>query len=163
MGTLDGGSQPPTPSFNLISVADDEETEKDGSFWNLSRWRGSFSGLRYSISANSPTESTHDAAAAASSAALEAEQSQAANELLKPPTKTANRRSIGVTDLNRPKVVEDQTNRRRSMGPTIRASKSQETNAGMDVIEENKSDPDPSLPKKRADSGVGRMSDDTAE
>ncbi|KAM0464178.1 hypothetical protein ACHAPV_002726 [Trichoderma viride] len=163
MGTLDGGSQPPTPSFNLISVADDEETEKDGSFWNLSRWRGSFSGLRYSISANSPTESTHDAVAAASSAAPEAEQSQAANELLKPPTKTANRRSIGVTDLNRPKVVEDQTNRRRSMGPTIRASKSQETNAGMDVIEENKSDPDPSLPKKRADSGVGRMSDDTAE
>ncbi|PNP38453.1 hypothetical protein TGAM01_v205965 [Trichoderma gamsii] len=160
IGALDGGSQPPTPSFNLISVADAEESDKDGSFWNLSRWRGSFSGLRYSISANSPTESTHDAAAASSSAA-EAEQSKAANELLKPPSKAANRRSIGVTDLNRPKVVEDQTNRRRSMGPTIRASKSQETNAGMDVIDENKSDP--SLPKKRADSGLGRMSDDTPE
>ncbi|KAL7919579.1 WD40-repeat-containing domain protein [Trichoderma austrokoningii] len=163
MGTLDGGSQPPTPSFNFINIADSEETEKDGSFWNLSRWRGSFSGLRYSISANSPTESTHDAATAVA-AAGEAEQSKAAaNDLLKPPTSrtAANRRSIGVTDLNRPKVVEDQTSRRRSMGPTIRASKSQETNAGMDVIDEYKSDP--SLPKKRADSGVGRMSDDTAE
>ncbi|KAL6894783.1 WD40-repeat-containing domain protein [Trichoderma evansii] len=160
MGALDGGSQPPTPSFNFISMTDGEENEKDSSFWNISRWRGSFSGLRYSISANSPTESTHEAAAASSSAAG-AEQSKAANNLLKPPDRTANRRSIGVTDLNRPKVVEDQTNRRRSMGPTIRASKSQETNVGMDVIDENKSDQ--SLPKKRADSGVGRMSDDTAE
>lgn len=161
MGALDGGSQPPMPSFNFISMTDGEENEKDSSFWNISRWRGSFSGLRYSISANSPTESTHEAAAASSSAAAGAEQSKAANDLLKPPSRTANRRSIGVTDLNRPKVVEDQANRRRSMGPTIRASKSQETNVGMDVIDENKSDQ--SLPKKRADSGVGRMSDDTAE
>jgi WD40 repeat protein len=160
IGALDGGSQPPTPSFNFISMADADEGEKDGSFWNLSRWRGSISGLRYSVSANSPTESTHDAAAAASGTAGE-EQSKDANDLLKPPSRTANRRSIGVTDLNRPKIVEDQANRRRSMGQTIRTSKSQETNVGMDIIDEHKSDQ--SLPKKRADSGVGRMSDDTAE
>ncbi|KAM0260155.1 hypothetical protein ACHAQJ_002920 [Trichoderma viride] len=161
IGALDGGSQPPTPSFNFISVADADENEKDGSFWNLSRWRGSISGLRYSVSANSPTETTHDGAAASAAAAGE-EQSNDANSLLKPLSRTAvNRRSIGVTDLNRPKIVEDQANRRKSMGPTIRASKSQDTNVGMDIIDEHKSDQ--LLPKKRADSGVGRMSDDTAE
>ncbi|RFU79374.1 wd repeat-containing 44 [Trichoderma arundinaceum] len=157
IGALDGGSQPPTPSFNFISMADTDENEKDGSFWNLSRWRGSISGLRYSVSASSPTEPTHDAAATATAEG----QSQSSNNLLMPPSRTANRRSIGVTDLNRPKIVEDQTNRRRSVGPTIRPRKSQDTNVGMDIIDELKSDQ--SLPKKRADSGVGRMSDDTAE
>lgn len=160
IGTLDGGSQPPTPSFNLISVADIDENEKDGSFWNLSRWRGSISGLRYSVSASSPTEPTYDAAAAATAATDG--QPPNFNDLLKPPNRAAARRSIGVTDLNRLKIVEDQTNRRRSMGPPIRTRKSQETTSvGMDIIDENKSDQ--SLPKKRADSGVGRMSDDTAE
>ncbi|KAL7788401.1 WD40-repeat-containing domain protein [Trichoderma ceciliae] len=158
IGTLDGGSQPPTPSFNFISMEDTDETEKDGGFWNLSRWRGSISGLRYSVSASSPTEPTHDSATAATS---EEVQPQNSNSLLKPPSRTANRRSIGVTDLDRPKIVADQSNRRRSMGPTIRARKSQDTNMGMDIIDEHKSDQ--SLPKKRADSGVGRMSDDTAE
>ncbi|UKZ53104.1 hypothetical protein TrVGV298_006892 [Trichoderma virens] len=157
IATLDGGSQPPTPSFNFISVAESDENDKDGSFWNLSRWRGSLSGLRYSVSASSPTEPTHDAAAAAADG-----QSRKSGDYLKPPNRAANRRSIGVTDLNRPKIVEDQTNRRRSMGPPIRSSKSQEsTSVAMDIIDEHKSDQ--SLPKKRADSGVGRMSDDTAE
>ncbi|KAL7946973.1 WD40-repeat-containing domain protein [Trichoderma barbatum] len=159
IGTLDGGSQPPTPSFNFISVAESDESEKDGSFWNLSRWRGSISGLRYSVSASSPTESTHDAAAAVAADG----QARKSGDFLKPPNRAAARRSIGVvTDLNRPKIVEDQTNRRRSMGPPIRSNKTQEmTSVGMDIIDEHKSDQ--SLPKKRADSGVGRMSDDTAE
>ncbi|TFB05977.1 hypothetical protein CCMA1212_001389 [Trichoderma ghanense] len=156
IGTLDGGSQPPTPSFNFISVAESDENEKEGGFWNLSRWRGSISGLRYSVSASSPTESTHEAAAAAAG-----DGQSKANDLLKPPSRTAARRSIGVTDLNRPKVVEDQANRRKSMGPAVRSSKSQETTAlGMSVIDENKSGQ--SLSKRRADSGVGRMSDDAA-
>ncbi|PTB65095.1 WD40 repeat-like protein, partial [Trichoderma citrinoviride] len=159
IGTLDGVSQPPTPSFNFIPVAESDENEKEGSFWNLSRWRGSISGLRYSVSASSPTESTHDAAAAA---AASDGQSRKPNELLKPPSRAAARRSIGVTDLNRPKVVEDQTNRRKSMGPAIRSTKSQEaTVSGMDIIDESKSDQP--LSKKRADSGLGRMSDDAAE
>ncbi|UKZ78940.1 hypothetical protein TrVFT333_006687 [Trichoderma virens FT-333] len=105
IATLDGGSQPPTPSFNFISVAESDENDKDGSFWNLSRWRGSLSGLRYSVSASSPTEPTHDAAAAAADG-----QSRKSGDYLKPPNRVANRRSIGVTDLNRPKIVEDQTN-----------------------------------------------------
>lgn len=154
----DAGSQPPTPSFNFISMAESDETEKDGSFWNLSRWRGSISGLRYSVSANSPTESTSDATPTATTAAEGS--SRNSNDLLKPPSRAAVRRSIGVTDLNRPKIVEDQASRRRSMGPTIRAQKSPDANGGMDIIDEHKSDP---APKKRADSGVGRMSDDTAE
>ncbi|KAJ4854376.1 WD domain, g-beta repeat domain-containing protein [Trichoderma breve] len=161
IGTLDGGSQPPTPSFNFISVAESDETDKDGSFWNLARWRGSLSGLRYSVSASSPTEPTHDAAAAAAAATAAADDRKS-GDFLKPPNRAAARRSIGVTDLNRPKIVEDQSNRRRSMGPAIRSSKSQEsTTVGMAIIDEHKSDQ--SLPKKRADSGVGRMSDDTAE
>ncbi|KAL6895382.1 WD40-repeat-containing domain protein [Trichoderma longibrachiatum] len=157
IGTLDGGSQPPTPSFNFISVAESDENEKEGGFWNLSRWRGSISGLRYSVSASSPTESTHEAAAAATGDG----QSRKPNDLLKPPTRAAARRSIGVTDLNRPKVVEDQASRRKSTGPAIQSSKSQETTPGMGIIDEDKSDQ--SLSKRRADSGLGRMSDDAAE
>ncbi|KAH6603653.1 wd repeat-containing 44 [Trichoderma cornu-damae] len=160
VGAIDGrGSQPPTPSFNFISMADSDDNEKDGGFWNISRWRGSISGLRYSVSASSPTEATHDAAADTAAAAQG--QSQRSTGLLKPPSRAANRRSIGITDLNRPKIVEDQANRRRSMGSTVRARKSQDTSVGMEIIDEHKSDQSP--PKKRADSGVGRMSYDTAE
>ncbi|KAK5994386.1 putative WD repeat-containing protein C3H5.08c [Cladobotryum mycophilum] len=151
--TSNGPTQPPTPSFSLISAAEsDEQIKGDGSFWNLSRW-GGISRLRYSMNASSPTEST----------STEIGASSRNGGGLKPPDKVAARKSVGVADLSRLKVADD-ANRRKSMGPTVALNP--EVKQAVEVVQEKgerRTKRDLSPLKKRTDSGVGRLSAESEE
>lgn len=141
-------SIPPTPSFSLISASDsDHQDEKaDGSFWNLSRWRGSISGRRGTASS------------AGGSTAVD---------------KSAHRRSMGVNDLRR-LIAADDANRRKSMGPVLSSRVSQPDSEAVSLAEsqENKAPERPlvvgkrraeSPAKRRTDSGVAQLSGTSSE
>lgn len=137
----DGHSQdtsiPPTPSFSFMSVADSKDGNRDGSFWNLSRWRGS-QGLKPSPS-DSLSPSIHSNHG------------------------SLGRKSIAATDSKR-LHVQDIANRRASSGARL-ASLSSPTEPEAQSIDERLEDSANGLPptSKLRDSGVGHNSTESAE
>lgn len=158
-----GPTIPPTPSFSLISAdSDGQEEGRDGSFWNLSRWRGGISGLR-NVTNSSPVggRSTNPEHPRRTSTSTDR-------------SAHGHRRSMGVNDLRRLIATGEETSRRRSMMPAVSASvtsdvesevisptmsheRSEETN--VVVGRRRKESPG----KKRTDSGVGQLSGTSSE
>lgn len=122
---------PPTPSFSMVSgVSSDDAEEKEGSFWNLARWRG-ISGLRNVTNANAAPGPGHTRGSSDAQTALD---------------KAAARKSMGANDFRKMIVDEAQTqDRRRSMGVD-------------ELVVGKRRDG-----KKRTDSGVGQLSDDSED
>ncbi|KAF7563639.1 hypothetical protein G7046_g445 [Stylonectria norvegica] len=153
--SLSPPTSPPTPSFSLISASDSESKEEkagEGSFWNLSRWRGGISGLRNSYSGLSPGSGTVNSGTGG--------HTRAASEFLSPATKAAGRMSMAVSDNNRLKV-EDVANRRKSAGPALTSRSPQVASTSRDNNWLDTTEPLTS--KKRVDSGVGRMSAESTD
>lgn len=157
-------TSPPTPSFSMVSVSDtDEQTKTEGGFWNLSRWRGGLSGLRYSISASAAVDNTNEVAATpAAGEAAEGSSRKQSSELLKPAEKITARKSLGVADLSRLRIGDD-SNRRKSVEPTIRIGNREEPESPTKAVDEKRKRRTQSPYKKRTDSGVGQLSADSDE
>ena len=169
-------TSPPTPGFSLTGASDSEQQEeKEGSFWNLSRWKG-LSGLRYSTTSPSLLGGT----GASSSVAAKATQSGSSL-----PSKTgaegkqaSSRRSLAVSDLGRLMIAED-VDRRKSMGAAI---PSEQSVAGSGAkasgtkdktkvagqkdtrksVDKGRKGERPGFAERRTDSGVGRFSAETS-
>lgn len=154
----DHGSIPPTPSFSLVSASGSEQTDDkgEGSFWNLSRWKPSIPGLRYSLN-SSPLGN-------GSGSVTTGNDSKNGNDSLKPADRAAARRSLAVHDIRRLKVDED-AKRRRSLGPMPPSRPFSESDSVVGSIEEGAEVPEvvvtPS--KKRTDSGVAEVSADSTD
>ncbi|KAH7140905.1 WD40-repeat-containing domain protein [Dactylonectria macrodidyma] len=149
---FNGPMSPPTPSFNLITASDSEGKDEkgEGRFWNLSRWRGGLPSLRYSTVLENPGGSNGSTG-----------HTRSGSEYLMPRDKAAGRMSLGITDINRLKN-EDVTNRRRSAGPLLSSKLSQE-NGKKGSFDTRDYLSNLNSPKKRVDSGVGRMSPDLTD
>ncbi|KNB09926.1 hypothetical protein FOXG_20283 [Fusarium oxysporum f. sp. lycopersici 4287] len=148
-----GITSPPTPSFSLISASDSEGVnDKEGSFWNLSRWRSSRQSLRYSSALNSPTNPN---------GSPNPGHSRSGSQFLSVRERSSPRMSLGVDELKPPR--QDVANRRRSAGPrlTSRLSVQGDQKNGFEDQIEPHEEITPS--KKRVDSGVGRISDESAD
>ncbi|KAF4450327.1 hypothetical protein F53441_6610 [Fusarium austroafricanum] len=146
-------TSPPTPSFSLISASDSEGlNDKEGSFWNLSRWRSSRQSLRYSSVLSSP---------ASPDGSPNPGYSRSGSQFLSVRDRSSPRMSLGVDDLK--PTREEVTNRRRSAGPkfTSRLSVQGDNKNGFEDQVETPEEITPS--KKRVDSGVGRISDESAD
>ncbi|KAM5354036.1 hypothetical protein ACJ41O_000686 [Fusarium nematophilum] len=147
-----GVAGPPTPSFSLISASDSEgrDDKGEGSFWNLSRWRGGLPGLRYSSALSSPASPNGSPG-----------HGRSGSEFLSPRDRSTPRMSLGISDLRQLRS-EDVGNRRRSAGPalTSRLSPQADYKRGYDDRIETRERLSPS--KKRVDSGV-RMSAESAD
>lgn len=157
-------SVPPTPSFSLISASgsDPADNKEEGSFWNLSRWKGSIPGLRYSLTASQLGNSNGNGATGLS-------QSKSGNGIdsLNPPDRTAARRSPAVNDIRRLKA-EEIDRRRKSVGTTTpskpRFSESDsiaESIEGEASVHARRKQGRSSDNKKRTDSGVAEVSTDS--
>jgi hypothetical protein len=145
-------SIPPTPSFSLISApdSDNQEDKGDGSFWNLSRWRGSISGRR-------GTAGSGGGGGGGGNTGTD---------------KHAHRRSMGVNDLRR-LIASDDANRRRSMGPDFSSQASQADSEAVSLAESHEKTPAQPLVvgkrrtespgKRRTDSGVAQLSGASSE
>lgn len=142
---------PPTPSFSLISASDsDNKEEREGSFWNLSRWRSVRNSGIYGAPGNPNANRSSGG------------HSRSGSELLTPGEKTSPRKSLAISDLNRLRV-EEKANRRRSAGP-IFATRSTQGDARRSIIHDRMAAQEQLTPtKKRVDSGVGRMSAESVE
>lgn len=148
----------PTPSFSLVSTmeADVPDDARDGSFWNLSRWRGGISGLRNvtTVGDKPSTGSRRDSTSTEKSG-------------------HDHQRSMGVNDLRRLRVSGgDETSRRRSMLPavsseaepeepsqTVRPEQQPQRNVVVGSGRRRQESPG----KKRTDSGVGQLSGTSSE
>lgn len=149
-------SIPPAPSFSLISAAaaagSGQNDKGESSFWNLSRWRPTIPGLKYSPNASplgsaGENENSHS--------------TKAYDNSLRPGDKASARRSIAVNGIPRLKADED-VDRRRSIGP-IPSSGSRFTGSeSRDSIEEDvKLSVHPAAAKKRAGSGIAEVNTDS--
>ncbi|KAM0561405.1 hypothetical protein ACHAPJ_003286 [Fusarium lateritium] len=149
-----GMASPPTPSFSLISASDSEGQKDggDGSFWNLSRWRSSRQSLRHSSILSSPSSPV---------GSQNPGHTRSGSEFLSMRERSSPRMSLGISDLRPPR--EEIANRRRSAGP--RMSSRLSTQADQKRIFEDKIETREQLTptKKRVDSGVGRISDESAD
>lgn len=159
-----GPTVPPTPSFSLISASDSDlqDDGRDGSFWNLSRWRGGISGLRNVTNSNTVGDKPNAGHSRRTSTSTE----QSGHN---------HRRSMGVNDLRRLIASGDETARRRSMIPAVSVSATSDVEsevisqtASHEQVEERnvvvggrrrKESPG----KKRTDSGVGQLSGTSSE
>ncbi|KJZ76865.1 hypothetical protein HIM_03742 [Hirsutella minnesotensis 3608] len=85
---------PPTPSFSLLSASDSEipEEKTEGSFWNLSRWKGGFPSLKAPATLAPPAAIQNG-------------------------TETAGRRSMVINEHRKTKPGDD-ANRRKSAEPS---------------------------------------------
>lgn len=157
-----GPALPPTPSFSLTSTTDSDiqEEGRDGSFWNLSRWRGGISGLRNVTNSSAVGDKAHYGSHRTSTSTERSGH--------------GHRRSVGVNDLRRLIASGDETSRRRSMLPAVSTSATSDVEsevlsqtAGHDPQQRNvvvggkRRQESPG--KKRTDSGVGQLSEASSE
>lgn len=158
-----GPTVPPTPSFSLISANDSdipEEEGRDGSFWNLSRWRGGISGLRNVTNSSTLGEKPQSGSRRTSTSTDRSGH--------------GHRRSMGVNDLRRLIASGDENSRRRSMLPSVSLSATSDVES--EVISQTASHEQDqrnvvvggrrrkeSPGKKRTDSGVGQLSGTSSE
>lgn len=133
-------STPPTPSFSFMSVADAKDSSREGSFWNLSRWRGS---QGYKPPAQGSLSPNHNPQNYGS----------------------MGRRSLAINDSGR-LHAEGTTaaNRRVSSGARL-SSLVNPPGSTTQSIDERLEGPvrQSGAPAKHRDSGVGRVSDESAE
>ncbi|KAG5933397.1 hypothetical protein E4U53_001009 [Claviceps sorghi] len=127
-----GGSIPPTPSFSLISASESGQFgREDGSFWNLSRWKPTMPGFKYSVHA-SPLGEPGDNENGNRTRKVNGDNNVKSGE-----RQASARRTLAVNDIRRLKADED-VDRRRSVGPMhsltsgISDSESQEKSAGWE-------------------------------
>ena len=128
-------AMPPTPSFSFLSIADSKDGNREGSFWNLSRWRGN-QNLKPSASGSlSPTTSAYG---------------------------SLGRRSLNVSDIRRLQA-EDVASRRVSSG--ARLSSLTDAGSAAQSIDERLEDSIHKTPQpnNHRDSGVGRISTESAD
>ncbi|KAF4341259.1 WD repeat-containing protein [Fusarium beomiforme] len=148
-----GITSPPTPSFSLISASDSEGlNDREGSFWTLSRWRSSRQSLRNSSMLNTPTSPN---------GSPNPGLNRPGSQFLSVRERSSPRMSLGIDELKPPR--QDVANRRRSAGPrlTSRLSVQGDEKHGFEDQIETHEEITPS--KKRVDSGVGRISDESAD
>ncbi|KAM3496484.1 hypothetical protein MY3957_000324 [Beauveria namnaoensis] len=156
-----GPAVPPTPSFSLVSVSDSDTQEgsRDGSFWNLSRWRGGVSGLRNVTNSSAIGDKPSSGSRRTSTSTERSGQNH--------------RRSMGVKDLRRLIANGDETSRRRSMLPVVSTSATSDVESEVfsqpasheqqrSVVVGSKR-PQESPSKKRTDSGFGQVSGTSSE
>ncbi|OAA78681.1 WD repeat containing protein 44 [Akanthomyces lecanii RCEF 1005] len=157
-----GPAVPPTPSFSLISTTDSDiqEEGRDGSFWNLSRWRGGLSGLRNVTNSNAAGDKPYTGSRRTSTSTERSAH--------------GHRRSMGVHDLRRLIASGDETSRRRSMLPAMSTSATSDVESEVlsqtvshepaqrnVVVGSRRRQESPG--KKRTDSGVGQLSEASSE
>ena len=144
---------PPAPSFSLMSASGDDSDateDKDGSFWNLSRWRDSIPGLRGGGLQGSPS-----------------------NELAR---RTAARRSVAIHDIERLKIDDEKEKASRRKSTGVVSQRPQPFGHSTNGSSTKESEPEPKkrvgadairsaryTPKERVDSGVAQVSDDGSE
>ena len=147
-------TSPPTPSFSLISASDSDSKEEKGESSIWSRWRGNLPGLRYSMSG---TPSTGNGNLSPGGGHV-----RSGSEFLAPVERKTARMSLGVADINRLKA-EEKANRRKSAGPIFpsKTPPPEARNGNQSKLPRLQEPTTPS--KKRADSGVGRMSAEAEE
>ncbi|KAM0342959.1 hypothetical protein ACHAPU_008989 [Fusarium lateritium] len=147
---INGTAGPPTPSFSLISADDSEAlNDKEGSFWNLSRWRSSRQSFRNSALLETPTSPD---------GSLNSGHVRSGSEFLSTRDRSSPRMSLGISDV---KPSGDVANRRRSAGPRMASMLSTQSDYKQDLKEEVETQEEPTPTKKRVDSGVGRISDES--
>jgi WD40 repeat protein len=128
-------TMPPTPSFSFLSVADSRDSSREGSFWNLSRWRGN-QNLKPSASGSlSPSTSAYG---------------------------SLGRKSLNVNDIRRLQA-EDVASRRASSGARLPSLK--DAGSTAQSIDERLEDSIHKTPpaNNHRDSGVGRISTESAD
>ncbi|RBR20716.1 uncharacterized protein FIESC28_05233 [Fusarium coffeatum] len=141
-------TSPPTPSFSLISASDsDGLNDREGSFWNLSRWRSSRQSLRHSSVLSSPNGSPNPG------------HTRSGSEFLSVRDRSSPRMSMGVND-SKP-TREEIANRRKSAGPRLTSRLSVQSDDKTGFEEEVDTHDQVTPTKKRVDSGVGRISDES--
>ncbi|CZS78319.1 unnamed protein product [Fusarium graminearum] len=142
-------TSPPTPSFSLISASDsDGLNDREGSFWNLSRWRSTRQSNRHSSVLSSPNGSPN------------LSNNRPGSDFLSVKDRSSLRMSLGMNDSKPSR--EEIVNRRRSAGPRLTSRLSVQGDR-KSVVEEEVDVPEQITPtKKRVDSGVGRISDESA-
>ncbi|KAG5925628.1 hypothetical protein E4U42_004102 [Claviceps africana] len=112
-----GGSIPPTPSFSLISASGSAQlAREDSSFWNLSRWKPTMPGFKYSLHA-SPLGEPGD-----NENGVKIRNGNGNNNIKSDENRASARRTLAVHDVRRLRADED-ADRRRSVGP-MHSSKS---------------------------------------
>jgi len=142
-------TSPPTPSFSLISASDsDGLNDREGSFWNLSRWRSTRQSLRHSSVLSSPNGSPNPS------------HTRSGSDFLSVKDRSSLRMSLGINDSKPSR--EEIANRRRSAGPRLTSRLSVQGDNKIGVEEEVDTPEQVTPTKKRVDSGVGRISDESA-
>ncbi|KAG5976128.1 hypothetical protein E4U55_007500 [Claviceps digitariae] len=107
------GSIPPTPSFSLTIAPESGQIGRtDTSFWNLSRWKPTMSGLKHSPHAGTLGKAgDNEDGGSAHNGDMDGETNLQSGE-----RRVSTRRSLAVNDIRRLKADED-VDRRRSVGP----------------------------------------------
>ncbi|KIL96020.1 wd repeat-containing protein [Fusarium avenaceum] len=148
---INGTAGPPTPSFSLISASDSEGlNDKEGSFWNLSRWRSSRQSLRNSTMLNSPTSPLGSPTP---------EDVRSGSEFLSVKDRSSPRMSLGISDTKPSR--QEMVNRRKSAGPRMTSRLSTQSDFKKSFEDQVETPEEPTPIKKRVDSGVGRISDES--
>ncbi|CEJ82270.1 hypothetical protein VHEMI02346 [[Torrubiella] hemipterigena] len=143
-------SQPPTPSFSLLSVSSSEggDDKSPGGFWNIGRWRG-MSGLRNVTTVSATSNGS-------------GKGSHSRNPSESHPDKARTRQSMIVPDFKMISATDD--DRRKSTGPMLAPKK-------VVVEDDDEDEEQPQLrvgkrrpvspSKRRTDSGLGQLSDES--
>ncbi|OAA53173.1 WD repeat containing protein 44 [Cordyceps fumosorosea ARSEF 2679] len=158
-----GPTIPPTPSFSLVSASDPgtQEDGRDGSFWNLSRWRGGISGLRNVTNSSAVAEMPNTNGSHRTSTSTE----RSGHE---------HRRSVATNDTRRLAASGDESARRRSIlpGVSVSATRNAEPEIPPQAASHEQAQRNALLGgkrrqespgKKRTDSGVGQLSGTSSE
>lgn len=142
-----GPTLPPTPSFSMLSASDsdNQETKGEGSFWNLSRWKGGISSLKYPTNAASLAPSGNE-----TSGHIKTKSESYASE-----GKTPGRRSMAGNELRKSKLGDDGS-RRKSADPaqSSRPRVSESNLKGVMVLERATTREGIHLGNGRMESGV---------
>ena len=154
-----GLTQPPTPSFSLISSTDSSEQQvdkADSGFWSFGRWKGGIPGLRLSTPSSSPP-------AAAPTEPPPPSTGASTGDTLAPGDRRAMRRSMGAGDLRRLRNAD--ADRRKSVGvmPVLRSSPLVSRADSIDELAESPLETSSQSSKMRTDSGVGRLSAESSD
>ncbi|KAM0321867.1 hypothetical protein ACHAPQ_009247 [Fusarium lateritium] len=148
---INGTTGPPTPSFSLISASDSEGlNDKEGSFWNLSRWRSSRQSFRNSTGLISPTSPLGSPTPG---------HVRSGSEFLSVKDRSPPRMSLGISDTKPSR--EEVANRRKSAGPRMTSRLSTQSDYKKSIEDQVEISEEPTPTKKRVDSGVGRISDES--
>ncbi|TQV94409.1 hypothetical protein V2A60_002559 [Cordyceps javanica] len=167
-----GPTIPPTPSFSLVSAMESPPVHadgRDGSFWNLSRWRGGISGLRNVTNSSAVGDKANNGGSRRTSTSTE----RSAHD--------HRRATLAVNDLRRLVAGgEEETSGRRSMPPppvvpstsatsddveseVLSSQTASQEQEPRNVVVGGKRRQESPPGKKRTDSGVGQLSGTSSE